>query len=60
MPASASRSQAARASGVSSLGWLKWVLTNSGWYRFSIAHSSSSMRMGSTTGTRVPMRMIST
>ena len=32
MPASASCSHAARACGVSSLGWLKCVLTNSGWY----------------------------
>ena len=61
MPASASRSIASRAFGCwTSKGWLKWVLSQMGWYFRSMFTSSGVMRCGSTTGMRVPMRMIST
>ena len=60
IPASARRPQASWACGVSSAGWLKCVLTYSGWYLRSIATNSSVTRMGSTTGTRVPIRTMST
>ena len=59
MPASASLRQASRASAVISFGWLKCVLTYRGWYFLSMFTRSSVMRMGMTTGVRVPMRMIS-
>ena len=59
-PAFVSLSTARETSGVISLGWLKWRLIQSGWYFSSIAQSSSSIRWGRNTGTREPIRMIST
>src|SRR6476660_2461231 len=59
MPARVSLSTARDSSGVISLGWLKWRFIHSGWYFASMSHSSSSIRCGRNTGTRVPMRMIS-
>ena len=60
MPARVSLSQARASSGVISLGWLTWMFIQSGWYLASISHSSSSIRCGRNTGTREPIRMIST
>ena len=60
MPASARRSTAALLSAVNSLGWLKWVFSHRGWCFFKMLTNSGVMREGSTTGTRLPMRMIST
>ena len=45
--------------GVSSSGWLKCVLIQSGWYLLSISHSSGVIRSGRWHGTRLPIRMIS-
>ena len=56
MPASASRRQARTASGVHSSGWVKWMLSHSGWCLRSILTSAGVMRWGITTGTLVPMR----
>ncbi len=60
MPARLSVSQARASSGVISLGWLTWMFIHSGWYLASISPSSSSIRCGRNTGTREPIRMIST
>ena len=59
-PASARRAQASAASLVISFGWLKWVLSHTGWYFLSMAHSLGVIRWGHTTGVREPSRMIST
>ena len=60
IPRGDSLSQARASSGVISLGWLTWMFSQSGWYLASISHSSSSMRWGMNTGTRDPIRTIST
>src|SRR5262249_45269344 len=60
MPWSTSISQAARASAVISLGWLKCVTTYRGAKQRRSRASPSSIRIGRHTGTRVPMRIIST
>ena len=46
MPASASMPSAFTAAGVSSSGWLKWVLMKSGWNLLSVAQSSVVIRSG--------------
>ncbi len=60
IPARLSLSQARASSGVISFGWLTWMFSHIGWYFASISQSSSSMRCGMKTGTREPIRMIST
>jgi hypothetical protein len=47
------------AAGVSSSGWLKWTLTYTGWWRFTMSHSSGVIRSGRWLGIRVWIRMIS-
>ncbi len=59
-PARASVSQARASSGVISSGWLTWMFIQTGWYLASISPSSSSIRWGRKTGTREPIRTIST
>jgi len=60
IPASASRLHAWLTSKVSSSGWAKWMLIQSGWWRFRVWHSVDVIRWGSTTGTFVPIRISST
>jgi hypothetical protein len=59
MPASASMPRPFTAAGVSSSGWLKCVLIQSGWNVRSMLVSSGVIRSGRWHGTRLPIRMIS-
>ena len=59
-PASARTSHALTLSFVSSLGWLKCVITHSGWWGRSARTSSLVIRCGIVTGTRVAIRIVST
>ena len=54
------RSRAVTACGVSSFGWLKWVITHSGANLRSVAQRARVTRIGSTTGARVARRIVST
>ena len=59
-PASASKASAVRVAGVSSSGWLKCTLTNTGWNFLIVSQSAGVIRSGRCEGIRVWIRTIST